>query len=155
MAIGRRASRAYYRHWPTAMPNTESLTDATERLPASAYRAVRYADWRVGALAFLPCQRPTYCQHASLSDAQRRRAIASFELATVPHWTIVDVGDLGASAYRQAASAPAAYSPFAAMVLGAVAHMRRWRYYASEDAPTPAPNQPLDGCHCRVCLLRA
>src|SRR5580765_2765245 len=151
MASGRRAKRAYLCRRVTAMPNTETLTDAAETLPASAYRATRYADWTDSVFCTVSA-----CRYVArlLTDEQRRRALAAFELATLPHWTIVDVGQLGAAAYRSPASAPAAYSPFGAMVLSAMRRLRRWHAYADEPLSAPAPNLPLDGCHCRVCQTR-
>jgi hypothetical protein len=132
------------------MPNLETLTDAAVALPATAYHATRYADWTDSVLCSIGA-RHAACR---LTDAQRRRALASFTLPTVPQWTICDVGDRGAAAYRSPASVPAAYSPFGAMVLACLSTVRRQRYYATEDVPPAAPNLPLDGCHCRVCLER-
>jgi hypothetical protein len=129
------------------MPNLETLP----ALPEAAFRARCYGDWTDSVFCTLSANRYVACR---LPESQRRRALASFTLAILPHWTICDVGDRGAAAYRQPASAPPALSPFAAMALEAVRHLRRWHAYQAESLPPAAPNMPLDGCLCRVCLSR-
>ncbi len=125
------------------------MTDT--KLPASAYHAVRYADWTDSALCSIGAR-----HHApTLTPAQRRRALASFSLPTVAHYSIVDCMQEGAALYYAPAPTPAPWSPFGAMVLDSVRRLRRWRYYDASDAAPALPAQPLDGCACRVCLSRA
>jgi hypothetical protein len=120
-------------------------------VPASAYHAVRYADWCDSVFCTIGAHR--YLSHRA-TEHQRRRALASFELAAVARYSIVDCFQDGAALYYAPAPAPTGYSPFGAMVLGAVRQLRRWRYYAAEDTAPAVANAPLDGCHCRVCIER-
>lgn len=127
-------------------------TETAPALPQTPVRAICRADWQPSIFCTVSANR--YLS-ARRSDAQRRRALAAFTLATVRHYTIVDCFQNGAAAYYAApATRTPLYSPFGAMVLDACQRLRRWSYY---DAPTPAPalpNQPLDGCHCHACVLR-
>lgn len=140
------------------MPTNATPTNAdAASLPLAAFRATRYADWTLPTWS----RWPRRVELDFVPDAERRRIVARASmrvaLSAAPRWTIVDTHGIGAAAYRHPiASAPPLYSPLQAAILDAIRHMRRWRYYAAQDAlPAPVePNAPLDGCVCRVCLER-
>jgi hypothetical protein len=126
-------------------------------LPTSAYRAIRYADWTHAPLAYLPSYAPTYPQSAPLPEVDHSRAVAraSVRRPHAPQYTVVDHHQLGAAYYAPERRMLTPHlAEWQAQVLSAVRMMRRWSYYA-EALPAPAlPNEPLDGCDCRVCLAR-
>lgn len=79
----------------------------------------------------------TYRQYLpdELSDVgraacQRRAFYASAPFRKTPHWTIADVGQQGAAAYRKPRRAMPARNGFEAMLLDAIRHMRRWSRYS-------------------------
>jgi hypothetical protein len=126
-------------------------------LPASAYRATRYADWQPAALAYLPAALPAYTQAASLPQSERMLTIgrASTRVPAERHYRVVDTGSVGAAYYApQRPAAQPLYAPWQAAVLDAVRMLRRWQYRSDATLPAPAANLPLDGCHCHTCVLR-
>lgn len=95
-----------------------------------------------------------------LPERERRLRIARASSAvaqqTAPRYTIVDCHGRGAAAYRHDSAGAAApmFTPLQAALLDGIRRMRRWRYYDAPALPAPAASMPLDGCLCRVCLLR-
>lgn len=138
------------------MPTTTLNHSDAASLPLAAFRAVRYADWTLPTWSRWP-RRLTPYRTLPIVDHRRIVARASMQVALdrAPRWTMPDTYGQGAAAYRQAASAPPAWTPLQAAMLDAIRRMRRWSYYADAELDAAAPNQPLDGCHCRVCLERS
>jgi hypothetical protein len=119
------------------------LTRASVR--GSAFPAVWHRYPRLGVFATLaPRQRNL---HVARASTRAPRA---------PRYTVVDVNERGA-AYYAPPSTPRAphWSPLQAALIDAVRMLRRWDRYASAAVPAAEPNQPLDGCRCRACILRA
>lgn len=141
------------------MANITPTNANAASLPLAAFHATRYAEWLDATWS----RWPRRLELDFVPDAERRRVVARASMwvaltHAAPRWTIVDTHSQGAAAYRHPiARATPLYTPLQAAILDAIRHMRRWSYYAAPDAPTPLvePNQPLDGCACRVCLLRA
>jgi hypothetical protein len=134
------------------------MTPATgggETLPLFASRICDRIDADGAVCAEHMCQRHPFYVPAALSQEARRRAVSAsvgrVARMHAPHWTIADTHGAGAAAYRAPASAPPAYSEFAAMVLDAVQRLRRWQYYSDAELPPATAGEALDGCHCRYC----
>lgn len=135
------------------LSSDSNSTDALAALPASAFRASVYADWRDGTF----CRLPRQCSMARLPEAAQALIVAraSSRRPYAALYTVPDVFQLGASVYApEAAQRMPAFTDWQAAMLDAVRRVRRWRYYAEAEAAPALPAQPLDGCTCRVCLTR-
>ena len=94
-----------------------------------------------------------------LPTAERNRTIArasmAVALATSRRYMVVDThGDAVYAAPAERTLMPL-YTSWQSEVLSAVRMLRRWNYYADALPDAALPNQPLDACHCRVCLERS
>jgi hypothetical protein len=101
---------------------------------------------------------PPLAQFEPLEPRQRQlyAARASVRVPLCRRYTVVDVAQVGAAYYApQRPTRQPHWTPVQAAMLDAIRMLRRWDYVSVEPAPAAAPNQPLDGCHCRACILRA
>lgn len=97
------------------------------------------------------------CAYFSVPLRQRRVSDASAYVQALPRLYTLQVADARASGLLGTSTVtPAAWQPFASMVLEACRMLRRWRWHASSTPATPLipGSVPLDGCLCRVCLSR-
>ncbi len=74
---------------------------------------------------------PDFLSEVRRAACQQHAFWAARPFRKARKWTIADVGQQGAAAYRQPASANLpAWSPFAAMCLAACQRLRRWHAYS-------------------------